>query len=303
MFTAREWVLVLVLGVAAPVAADGAAAEKALPAPACVGDAHVAEASITGNALELCFVEKNIAQCWSFDLVTQRWTPRASRPYEFVAPLADVKVTGKTVAVCKADRSDCKSVPLPFTPLPDDPIGAAANADRSLIALTHPGAVRVLDMSGRQLTAIRPWHTAMAGEKGVSFFRSAAFAGSALAVYIADTPVTSAVRLYHPRSGKIIGNVNQGRPMSDAQAPVALGKNQFAFVEFDTSRIVIHDVTTGRLVRSYHPGKAAAPGGYSFLAAPPDGRSIWGISGAAVIRFDTASGKVARFEPPRCKAS
>jgi hypothetical protein len=270
-------------------------------APTCVGDAPRFESRVAGDTLLLCFHYNDRVACWSFGLATNTWLPRECHARANAAQLAPVRVSNKRVTACKPDMSDCRTIPLGFEPAADTPITATTNADRSLVAIIDATAwIRILDATGKQLTTIKPWPTPMSGGgKGPALFRSASFVGGTLAVYIADTPVTSAIRLFNPKTGKKIGDVNRGQPMSDSTPAVDLGKNQFAFVVFDTSAIVVHDVTTGKLVKDYNVGKAVEPGGYGFLAASPDGKSLLGVYGLTVVRIDLASSEVTRFHAPK----
>lgn len=217
------------------------------------------------------------------------------------APQARVTVAGSTITACKPDGADCRSIP--FSPaLRGDETGEAwVSPDGALVALLVPGRpIQVLDASGKRRSVIPGWPTAMsADERSPAVFRQARFVGPALALFIADTPVTSAIRLVDPRTGNKLGDVAEGRPMSDGVEPVDLGANRFAFVEFDTSAIVVHDVATGRLVRRY-PIEGVEPAGYAQLVLAPDRTSLLAVQGERVLRLDLATGQVGPSSTPRC---
>lgn len=279
----------------------GPTAQPAPVLPTCVHTENpVYESTLVGDDLQLCFLEGDHVDCWSYSLTANTWTPHGRRPDVPKPVVAAVTVSGSTITACKPDRSDCRAIPFVPALQADEVAEVSASSDRSLVALSIGGGpIRVLDAAGKQVSVINGWPTAMSERGKPAFFRHTKFVGPALAAAIADTPVTSAIRLFDPRTGKKLGEIGGGKPMSDTIEPVELGAGQYAFVEFDTSAIVVHDVATGRLVRRYKiPGVEAA--GYSLLVKAPDGKSLLGVQGAALYRLELATGKVARFAAPVC---
>lgn len=283
-----------------PVVASPPAAPPA-PPPTCLkSERSFFESHLEGDTLKLCSLEDEVVDCWTFSLATNTWTPLDRHPYAASQTAAAVTVAGSTITACKPDRTDCRSIPFSPAPKADESTDATANADLSLVALLVESApIRVLDATGKQLAEIKGWPTGMSEPKTPAFFRQARFVGPVLAAYIADTPMTSAIRLFDPRTGKKVGDVDAGKPMSDTVDPVAVVADQFAFVEFDSSAIVIQNVKTGKLVKKYKI-TGVEPGGYSMLVLAPDGKSLVAAQGAQIVRLDLAKGSVARFSAPRC---
>lgn len=293
-----------------PAPAEPAPAEPAPPkpatpsapaAPSCVKDParSVYEWKLAGDDLRVCFLDGDDVDCWTYRIAANTWAHEGRHP--FVDPPAPpLTVAGSKITACKEDRTDCRSIPFSPALTGDQVAEVSTNADRSLVALQiESGPIRVLDASGKQLSVIKGWPTAMSGKNQAAVFRKTRFVGARLAAFIADTPVTSAIRLFDPMTGKKIGDVNAGKPMSDNDPVVDLGANRFAFVEFDTSVIVVHDVTTGRLVRTYKvPG--VEPAGYSMMVLAPDGKSLLAAQGAKIFRVDLATGEIGRFAAPTC---
>lgn len=250
--------------------------------------------------MTLCSLENDVVDCWTFSLATNTWAPHDRHPYAPPQAAAPVTVAGSTIMACMPDGSDCRSIAFSPAPKADETAEAWVNADRSLVALLVGGQpIRVLDATGKQLSTIQGWPTAMSEPKTPAFFRQARFVGPVLAAFIADTPVTSAIRLFDPRTGKKLGDVDAGRPMSDSLEPVALGADQYAFVEFDTSAVVVQDVKTGRLIKRYAI-EGVEPAGYAVLVLAPDGKTLVAAQGAQILRLDLSTGKVARFPAPPC---
>lgn len=269
--------------------------------PACVKDpaSSVYEWKLAGNDLRACFVEGDVVDCWTYGLAANTWAHESRHPF-VDPPAAPVTAAGSTITACKEDHSDCRSIPLSPPLVGDQVADVSANADRSLVALQIDGGpIRVLDASGKQRAVIKGWPTSMSGKRQPAAFRKTRFLGTRLAAFIADTPVTSAIRLFDPMTGKKIGDVNAGKPMSDNDPVVDLGANQFAFVEFDTSVIIVHDVITGRRVRTYKvPG--VEPAGYAMMVLAPDGKTLLASQGATIYRVNLASGEVGRSAAPTC---
>lgn len=263
-------------------------------------DGSVYQSRLEGDSLRLCYLDGDVVDCWTYSLGTNTWAPHDRHPFAPAEAAPPVRVAGSTITACKADGSDCRSIPFSPPPTADETAEAWVNADRSVVALLVGGKpIRVLDGAGKQLSVIRGWPTAMSEPRAPAMFRQVRFVGAALAAYIADTPVTSAIRLFDPRTGKKLGDINAGKPMSDSGEPVNLGPDLFAFVEFDTSAIVVHDVKRARLVRTYTI-EGAEPAGFSTIVLAPDGKSLIAAQGTRIFRLDLATGNVGRFPAPVC---
>ena len=183
------------------------AAAKLSP-PTCVtADADLANASRTpDNNLIACYrsaaraSDPPIDECWSFSLASAAWTPRDRHVFSSDTPPGDAsfKRAGSvdTATVCAPGHVDCRDVALPKGLVSADDLPTiSATSDRTLVAVvTNRAAAHVFDIAGKPVTTLKPWWTPMAGEgNGPSFFRSARFANQALALYIADTPMTAAI--------------------------------------------------------------------------------------------------------------
>ncbi len=254
-----------------------------------------------GDTLALCYLETDtIVACWSFDLASATWTPRErhQRERSGLRP-RQVTVQPGNATVCKSDLSDCRTVAITFPVDNDRSVEADANADRSLIAVVTD-AIRVVDTTGRIISTIRPWPTPMSGEPNVPWsFEYARFVGPALATYIADTPITFEIRLFDPKTGKTIGEV--GKDMSDEFLPVEVQPNQFAFVTFEKSAILIYDVTTAKRIKRYDVEPAKNADGYGALVLAPDRKALFLIRDSAAYRIDLATHQVTAFVAPTCK--
>jgi hypothetical protein len=254
-----------------------------------------------GDALALCYLETDtIVACWSFDLVSATWTPRERHQRERSGlPPRQVTVQPGKATVCKSDLSDCRTVAITFPVDTDRSVEADTNADRSLIAVVTD-AIRVVDTTGRIISTIRPWPTPMSGEPTVPWsFQSARFVGPALATYIADTPITFEIRLFDPKTGKTIGEIGKG--MSDEFLPVEVQPNQFSFVTFEKSAILIYDVTTAKRIKRYDVEPAKDADGYGTLVLAPDRKALFLIRDAAAYRIDLATHQVTAFAAPTCR--
>ena len=120
--------------------------------------------------------------------------------------------------------------------------------------------------------------------------------GSIIEVRIADTPVSSAIRLYDARGAKI-ADVFGGKPMDDSDPPLELGGSRYAFVSLNAYSLVITDVATGKQLGSYPlPGEPLAS---NHLMRTPDG-NIAGVVGATAVVLDVAAGKLAAVAAPAC---
>jgi len=274
------------------------------PASTCIAPgAPISEARLVDGALVACSLVPQSSgdgdDCWRFDLATSAWSFATRKPHADVTPRRpNVTATATSARACTLDGSDCKTIPLSGIKLsPDDQLAGATNIDRSIVAVwAGSGPVHVFDASGSRLATIKPWPTDMSGGKDPSVFREAHVLGSTIEVRIADTPISSAIRLYDARGHKI-ADVFGGKPMEDSSPPLELGGSRYAFVSLDAHTIVIADVATGKQLGSYPlPGEVMSP---SFLMRTPDG-NVAGVIGASALKLDLAAGKLASVAAPAC---
>ena len=272
--------------------------------PSCVTlNAPIVSARITDATLDACFLEPSptgasggeVDACWRFDLGASAWAPISRKPHADVAgPTPSVTATATAVSACASD-GECKIIPI--AGVTGDPLAAAANADRSLVAVwAGTGSVFVFDGAGKKLAAVKPWPTAMSNNKEPSVFRSAHVLGDVLEVRIADTPITSAIRLFAARTGRKIADVAGGKPMDDATEPVELGPNRYGFVTFEDKTLVVVETPSGKQVASVALHAADSP---SLLARAGDGAAV-ALVGATVVRIDLTRQDTKRFAAPAC---
>jgi hypothetical protein len=263
----------------------------------------IVEARLEGGVLAACYVVPQPSgyadDCWRFDLATSTWSFVTRRPHAgFTWPSRNVTATATSARACTLDGSDCKTIPLSGIKLsPDDELAGATNVDRSIVAVWTRGSgpVHVFDASGKRLGTIKPWAAGMNG-KDPSWFREAHVLGSTIEVRIADSPITSAIRLYDAR-GKKIADLFGGQGMQDTDPPLALSGSRYAFITFEPRMIVITDVATGKQLGSYPiPGSA---GELHVLMRTPEG-NLAGVIGPNAVRLDVAAGKLTTVAGPTC---
>jgi hypothetical protein len=241
--------------------ANVAPASPPPPASTCIAPgAHPDEARLVDGGLVVCYLVPLVPQpsgyaadadCWRFDLATSAWSFATRRPRNDVAPRRpNVTATATSARACTLDGSDCKTIPLSGIKLsPGDTLEGATNIARSIVAVWGAGPVHVFDASGTRLATIKPWAAGLAGNRP-SMFRAAHVLGSTIEVRIADTPISSAIRLYDARGNKI-ADVFGGNAMEDSDPPLELGGSTYAFISLDAHSIVITDVATGKQLGSY----------------------------------------------------
>jgi hypothetical protein len=263
----------------------------------------IVDARLEGGVLVACYVVPQPSgyadDCWRFDLATSAWSFATRKPHAgFARRPPNVTATATSARACTLDGSECKTIPLSGIKLsPDDELAGATNIDRSIVAVWAAGAgpVHVFDASGKRLATIKPWAAGMRG-KDPSWFRAAHVLGSTIEVRIADSPISSAIRLYDARGTKI-ADVFGGQAMQDTDPPLALGGSRYAFITLDPRMLVIADVATGKQVGSY-----PIPGGVGelhVLMRTPDG-NIAGVIGPSAVMLDIAAGKLSSISGPTC---
>ena len=300
--------------VAVPVAVPVA---PGTPPVACIdATAELESAVVTAHGVSLCAIGTGTAHtCWSVDLVTAAWTPRpALEPGDpDTAPV--VKADANPIQVCAAGGSDCVSLTVPRLPVaPDASASTAATPERALVAVWTQASLRVFAVKGgRQLVLVTPWRTPM-GQGGVMF---AAFAGTAVAVLGSYSPVSSVGKLFDAQSGKVLGAIGppgKNGPAEIAEvAPVPTGvADQWAFLDFTTSRLFVHETRRGKLVRTVdlfdaQDAQLAGDTGHDqagLFAHTHDGAAVvvvpHAIGAWPLVIVDGATGKATKLRGPRC---
>jgi hypothetical protein len=281
-----------------PLIANAVRAPIATCVIAAEPDVHVAD-----GALIACYpaAQPALDDCWSFNVKSAVWSfDQRIAHVARAKPVERTQVTATAAAarVCKADGSDCMTVPLSgITIDPQFPqLSGATNADRSIIAVwAGAGPVHVFDATGKRLTTIPPWKTDM--DTTACCLDATHVLGTVLEVRDADSPVTEEIRLYDPRTGKEIGDVGHG--MDIDVAPIALGGNQYAFLSFDPEQyLVVDDVTTGKQLARYELGKLGVPWGVTVERV---GDRLAGVSQTTAFVIDRA-GRVTVVAAPTCPA-
>jgi len=290
---AASW-LIAACGHPAPPVAN-TAADDTDPATCVPETSAPIDARVVDGALLACFGgSADRDDCWRIDPATGAWRfsnrrPRARR----TAP--EVTTTASTATACRPDGG-CRTVPLAGVAVrPDAPLSGAANGDLSLVAVWADGPVYVFDAAGKRRATIAPWPTPMTGGNGPSTFRAAHVLDHVLEVRIADTPVSSAIRLYDALTGRWIADVFGGQPMDDTLEPIALGGTRYAFVTLDTHAVLVVDVATGAQLASYPLiDGALSPTVFAWTSA-----GLAAVSGTTVFTID-ARGTLSRFAAPPC---
>jgi hypothetical protein len=261
--------------------------------------AEVKTAEVDGDGVAACFD----GGCWRFELASRTWKIDQLARAD-VLPVATPPTTKITTAiqVCGAPGA-CGMVEVPDLGLLglDDVV---ESGDRSRVALHGPAKaterpIQLFDAaSGKRVALIRPWRTPMGNP---AFFRSVRFAGPALVVMIASSPVTATGRLYDARSGRRLHEIGRGRELDESGA--ALGAAHWVFAAFESGELFVHDVTSGQLVATIATrDPKTPPDGLALLATTATGAVVAlprePRAGLTVIE---PSRKHARYPVPLCE--
>lgn len=260
----------------------------------CVaGDPSVARARITGDAVVVCY-----DRCWRLDYATRQWTV-TDEPGPDPDPPAGPKITLATkLHVC---TPGCRDVTLAGVAAISER-DVAESADRRLLAIRGPATdhaqpIHVYDaVAATHLTTIQPWKTEMGDP---AFFQRVAFVGGALLAAISASPVSSAGRLYDPRTGRQLATIGGPRAMIDDSVALDLGGDRWAFAAFDAGELYVHDVATGRRLPSIRSG----PGDGGYAALQVAGKRLVGVRDTArhgVMLYDLDRRKASHHTVPVC---
>jgi hypothetical protein len=301
------------------------------PLPTCTPRAAALRGvRFVGDLATVCF-EGTPVTCWQFSLQDRTWRatapdtlpdpstpPNPAAPDPIPAPRPFRVAITSTLRVCAPDGTACATIDVPTTSAiseANDEI--ATNADRSLVAiigdfvpLAKGGAERPIYLfdagHGRLIATIHPWNTPM-GEP--AFFHGVRFLGDTLLVWIADTPVSSAGRLYDGHTGKRLADVGGKNHSLADDASVELGGGVWAFESFGGADLVVHDVVHGTRLSSI---KTAAKGAaeelqvasLALLERAADGRTVVAIRGdvrSGITLIDRVTRTSTREAVPTCK--
>jgi hypothetical protein len=232
--------------------------------------------------------------CFAFDPVGG-----AARPHARLAQEADkpdppgITRDDNEVKICKiGSTTDCRT----FKRLKEAG-DVEANADRSLVALAGAGSVEVRELAtGKLLATIPGWKTPMADEPMIY---GVGFIGDHLEVYEPLTPVSASVKLFAPRTGKLIAQA--GGPGGEVNGMgTQLDDKTWGWSAFALRRVYLHDIATGKLADTIELGKTVAgeENVGSFLAKIGD-HLIVGGNGLYAVDLKTKASKV--LAPPACK--
>ena len=283
----------------------GGIAPALKPSPrVCVpNDAMFQRARLDG-ALIVC---SSGSQCWRHDLASRAWTTAPTLPDDAVPhPPGQIEVTPAGFKLCGADAVSCETLILPGidTRQTDASITAATNSDRSLLAVfVGTGPVRVFDLKTRkQLYVVKPQKLSMQP----SFATGVQFAGPALYVKSAATPISTAGRLYRARTGTFLADIGRAGAEIDEVPPLMIGPDRYVFATWMMERLVIIDVRTGKVLRRIPLGGSIknSPDNVTLvLLAITAARQIVLVAtskeyGIQIINPDT--GKRSVINPPRC---
>ena len=277
------------------------------PATACIEfGARFSDATVQGNALISCWSPADLmstapSSCWSFDLSVHGWTPSEHRDLPRAPTQEPVKATSATAveACTPAGNGTCIAVVLKPPGAPD-PSAAAMTADGSLIAVVTGGkVVRVFDATGAKIGDISSWPTEMSSPGKPALVDEVHFFDDTLAVYVGSTPVTDEVRLFAPRTGKLLGGLPAVSGF-DEERPFYFGGHHYGVLEFDAPLVHVLDVTTGKLVRDLRFGNAEIPSKVVAWATELPDNNLVGLNNMTAVLIDVPTGATARFPAPVC---
>ena len=293
----------------APAPGPAAAATPAAALPTCIEPkARLGWAAVRDKTIDTCWDPPG---CWAFDVAQQRWAPEPTRDQPTSGPTAPyAKVTSATeVSLCTAAGA-CKPVALVPPGAPDYSAGdggAAVSADGSLLAVVVGGkSARVFDAKGAKLRDIPSWPTAQSNGKAPATLQSLAFVGDSLALYVSATPISDDVRLFVPRTGKLLGQVTTAGNGFLEAAPFDLGNHQYGWLELGTRLVHVVDATTGKGVRDVRFGSDGgdddnAPA-LAWVDQLPD-KTLVALDHTTLVTIAAATGAMARFPAPACPAA
>ena len=274
-----------------PVPADAAAA----PAPvACLKrDAIIELVRVVGDVVVACY--QDAGGCWSLDPATGAGQPHGGLP-EIISHEPEVTVDAAGIKVCAAGATDCKAIAT--KDFPDGGL-AVAKSDRSLVAVATTKAVTVYDVAkGTKLARIPGWKTPMTDGSTVFQFPRMQFLGDNLAVWESYSPVSSAAKLFAPRTGKLVADLaGPNIEISDGD-PAQLDGASWAFVGFEYNHVYVQDVATGKVVATYDLGKVDTGQPNAWIGRIGD---VFVVAADTVRAIDTRSKAVKVLEPPRCR--
>lgn len=229
-----------------------------------------------------------VKDCWSFDLAARTWSPTkppADKPAPPDSPTPpDLATFTTTLVPCK----QCKEL-VAEKVKPNRSARADLNADGSLIAVQVTyRAVHVFDAkSEKRLATIKAWKTAMEG-----VMRSYELAGDRVVLYVADTPVSSAAKIYDARTGRLLAPGGDGESIADEAD--ALGPDVRVFHKFDSGVRFVQSLRTGKILKRIDVGREP-------MLEAHAGTLLVATQGNGLTVYDAATNKQARYEVPACK--
>jgi hypothetical protein len=265
-------------------------APPAPPPPSCVDPSlSFDSATARDGAVDACFrIERDAAQglytsqCWTFDLGSNAWAFEDSHDLPPDSAAGSGSDSGSAAAA--------------------DPATAhVVRADGAYAADWDDTTVKVTDKAGKPVRTFKGWHTDGMSEPGKpSGIRAAKFVDDTLAIYVASTPISDAVRLYDPRTGKQLGAVNPDNGLFEDD-PTPLGNHQFAFIEMPALSMFVIDVATGRKLAVHKLNDLDHPGSTPVLVKQYPDTSFVVVEERQAIRVDPA-GAITHVAAPECPA-
>ena len=274
------------------------------PAACVAADGSLDWAAVRGTAIDACRKpndENAPASCRSFHVAAPPWAPD-SRPDQPTPPptAPHAEATSATeVSVC-TPAGACTPVELRASA--PDPGPVAVTADGSLIAVVSGGKLaRVYDNTGAKLRDVPSWVTGMSDGKHPATLQSVRFVGDSLALYVSTSPVSDDVRLFVPRTGKLLGEVKSGNGFIE-DAPFDLGNHQYGFLELGKPIVHVVDATTATPIRDLQFGSGSgddAPA-LAWVDALPDKNHV-ALDGTTAVVIQVATGAMTRVPAPACQ--
>ena len=243
------------------------------------------------------------SECWSFDATSGRWTAEPFRepPSEKAVwrPYAEAQ-SKRAVGLCMVEGSPCATITLSVD-APEYGF-ASTNADGSLVAVASGDLARVYDRTGAKLVDILPWVIPDGRNSKPAELQKAVFVGDSLALWARSNDGSRyEVRLFEPRTGKLLAKIPSQTGI-DIETQFDLGNHQYGFVEYEVPIVHVVDATSGGVVHDlqYAPDDPSRTA-HRWVQMMAN-KELIALDRTTAIVVHVATGKLARFPGPECKA-
>jgi len=281
------------------IALSASASARANPQP-CVPSGPSKLLELHDDRLDFCIGDDG-QPCFSFDLASGRFadrtgTPSPPHPPTFVPDPAQPTLAFRDdgISVCRADRSQCKLLPLGNEQLAHGVAVSASGRIAAVWSAKRGHEVRTFDVATGALLG-----RFEAGPIS-DFSTDVEFAGETLVVLSATgVPETAWLAT---ETGKRLGELGDVQPFYVSNLhPVHVRGDVWAFAGAFGDKLVLHDVVTGALIKAVKLGPKRSFGHAQLLA---DGKRIVVVypddTGAEVTTIDEKTYAVRHYTPARC---